>query len=107
MKFTKEYFIKKFEEIPENKWLIGILVSIDDVESHCALGHCGVRYNPDGSWTNTEEADSLEILLNPVMEKRGYLAREMYGSVWRINDRNVFNGTTPKRRILNALKGLK
>ncbi len=45
-KYTIDYFIKKFEAIPEELWCTGQL-TING--KHCALGHTGIKkMNSDG-----------------------------------------------------------
>lgn len=49
MKYTVDYFINKFKNIPRNKWCISDYT--DGYGKFCALGHCGenVRERTDES----------------------------------------------------------
>ena len=95
MKYTKKYFIDKFQAIPEEKWTEGIL---SQEGCCCALGHCGVL----DLAKPTEEAKELTHLLLPVTKK--YIEPLFAGEiVYYINDSCDELGDTPKQRILNAL----
>lgn len=93
--YTKEYFIKKFEAIPENE--IGKCA----IHKHCALYHCGVR-------TSDNECDGYE---KPIPAEAKQLAILLGGdedlyNVYIINDKGNDNECTAKQNILNALKSL-
>lgn len=87
-----EYFIAKFEAIPEDKWLKGRFVSKHG-ECKCALGYCGYR---DGKTTQEGE----------------YLLKLAW-DIARINDdkykkyENLGFGSTPKQRVVNYLQSLR
>jgi len=101
-KFDKEYFIKKFEAIPENKWCTTNLKSPVDNECHCALGHCGIESYQDGL---TLEAKALVNILEPIHKKVVSMpAMGEYAVVYEINDGPDKLGSKPKERILNALR---
>lgn len=87
--FTVDYFISKFEAIPEERWCTDLYEGSNG--THCALGHCGV-VEADGG---TEEAQAL-INLIP-------------GNIVLINDGLdiKFPQPTPKQRILAALRSIK
>lgn len=88
-KYTPEYFIAKFEAIPEEKWCMG---KYRHAGRSCALGHCGAR--PFSPWS--EEAQALYQL---VKDGTG-------NSVTSINDSYHYYsdlGDTPKERVINAL----
>lgn len=95
MIFDVDYFIAKFDAIPENLWTIKKYV--DDKGCMCALGHCGARVN-ESIQKVTEESLALNLLFTDVINV----------NVVSVNDRiiNVFGGT-PKKRILNALVTIK
>ena len=89
MRYDKNYFIAKFEAIPEDKWCTH---TYGKDGHHCALGHCG-----DSIYVTTSEADSLDKLLQ-------------YKTAF-INDGELLDsidysnyGDTPKQRILTALR---
>lgn len=89
MKYNVDYFIKKFEAIPKNKWCTDVFY---DYESrYCAAGHCGqTRFKV------TDESRALSKIF-------GHFA------VSDINDgiTTSFKGKHPRTRILNALKQIK
>lgn len=93
--YNVDYFIKKFEAIPEEKWTI--LVLIDNAGRSCALGHCGVLPTNSGPYYNTEGYSLRDLL-----EKH-----DVY--VMAVNDGNDKNyqQPTPKQRILAALYDIK
>lgn len=98
--YNIDYFIKKFEAIPDNE--IGEV----KLENHCALWHCGVQ---DSAYTMTQEALALADILKP-----GNLLtdRQKWQIVTNLNDGSYLGdcshyGDTPKERILNRLKELK
>lgn len=86
MSYDVDYFIKKFEAIPDSKWCVG---NLEDRQCrHCALGHCG-----ETGYGMTIEGEALYWLL-PTVD--------------RINDGETFGkGKHPRTRILNALRDLK
>jgi hypothetical protein len=92
-KYDVDYFIKKFEAIPEENWTSGVFERSDG--SRCALGHCG---RLDGC--DTPEANALDTLLSG----------DEYGGLtpW-INDvlSDLHPQPTPKQRILAALRDIK
>lgn len=89
MKYDIDYFINKFENIPDDKWTTGKFV--DGQGAKCALGHCG--RNNDEAYT--KESYFLSMLLAPL-------------PVSYINDaQTVYDQPTPKTRILAALRGKK
>jgi len=96
-KYTKEYFIKKFEAIPDELWYVGKYTNPENPNCHCALGHCGE--SAPFSYGRTEESEALRNL-----------SSSPRWNISTIND-NVgfmvnYQGSTPKDRILNALKAL-
>jgi len=112
MEFTREYFIKKFEAIPDNLWTIVDLTSELNPNCHCALGHCGVV---EGEIDDiyTDEAIALSDILEPYHKTVfGFSANPTnisHNNVWRINDDSssrYLTGKTPKERILNALEDI-
>ncbi len=83
--YNVQYFINKFENIPEDKWTT--FTCTDDNGNHCAMGHCG---GINGDVYATEESNILSEILHDVV---------------LINDGHKFGyyQTTPKQRILAAL----
>jgi hypothetical protein len=93
MQYTVDYFIKKFEAIPEDLWAIG---SYCDEGKFCALGHTGVRAKMKDY---TEEGNALFYILIKTGE-----------GVITINDgggETKYQQPTPKQRILAALYDIK
>lgn len=105
--YTVDYFIKKFEAIPLDKWTTGTFGTLGD--KHCALGHCGTGSMNIATLINqinypTTELGSLTNLFST------YLRCAVTG----VNDegRNtenlvVYPQLTPKERILAALCDIK
>ena len=90
--YTVDYFIKKFEAIPEDKWTTRTYCLYD---KRCAMGHCGVStYKNDG-----KEADAL----------RRIVVIHFGTTVSLINDGDIpaYQQPTPKQRILAALYDIK
>ena len=101
--FDVDYFIKKFEAIPEENWCIGSYVL---GELQCVLGHCGYR-----NWLPTEEGQALILI---------FFGPERIGSISGVNDGTLSEvrvygidvpipipRTTPKHRILHVLRAIK
>lgn len=91
--YTVDYFIDKFEKIPEENWLENGCFQ-DGNGRFCALGHCALR-----PWSRvTSEA----VALNRLFVK-------IYSSVVNINDGKCskYLQPTPKQRILAALHDIK
>lgn len=89
--YDVNYFISKFEAIPEEKWTTGRY--IDENGRCCAYGHCGVMPN-----LMTEEAKALENLFAKILQSPDH-----------VNDNKAIHYTqeTPKARILAALYDIK
>ena len=88
-KYTINYFIEKFEKIPDNMWATDWY---EDGERKCALGWCGAT-EKDGIPSYTEESMALANIFG-------------VGMISKINDgyEPFLNQETPKSRILAALK---
>lgn len=100
MKYTKEYFIEKFSNIPEENW---VSTSLGKDGKHCALGHCGVKLSKDDRiYVSTPEANALIKLFGGNNK-----AKDSYEKRWRFVTRiNDDCEDTPKNNILNKLKSL-
>lgn len=102
MIYDVNYFIKKFEAIPEDLWITGLYYSLDR-SGFCALGHCGVT-----KIERTEEADALESLFISNLRdiQKVHIKLRLVTS---INDGLIdkYNQPTPKKRILAALYDIK
>lgn len=87
MKYDVDYFIKKFEAIPDEKWCIN---EIDNGRGQrCALGHTW------GLFGETKETEALCNVMN-----------------WRVSfinngESHDYKQSTPRARILAALNDIK
>ena len=90
--FTIDYFIEKFEAIPESQWCIK--TTEDEFGRKDASGHCGVKR----SGPLTREA----LVLNKFVYTD-------YLCISYVNDGTLAaaTGSTPKARVVNVLKKLK
>ena len=97
MKYTLEYFISKFEAIPENLWTVGTFE--DDKGCKCAYGHCG--FSDKEIISSTPESTALRVFDEDT--------RSPENSIILVND-DLTNargfGLTPKERVVNYLKSL-
>lgn len=96
MEYNVDYFINKFEAIPEEE------IKVGSIENHCSLWHCKCE-----DYVHiTEEAQSLIKLLSPLVPAGHLLIAR---PVWEINDGISENylQPTPKQRILAALYDIK
>lgn len=93
MNYDTKHFLKKFEAIPEDRWITG---TYGRNGQYCALGHCmNKRYMLD-----TEESAEL---------RKVFQKNDMY--VQRVNDGYLHSkeshyielGDSPKERVINAL----
>lgn len=87
MNYTVDYFIAKFEAIPDEQWCVGEFT--DQERRHCAVGHCLDRMQL------TEESKAL--------------VRLMGHNTTFVNDGvdPDYQQPTPKARILAALRDIK
>ena len=92
MKYTVDYFIKKFKKIPAKKWTTARFVKDG---KRCALGHCGI----DNFTIRNQEANTLMLLFDS----------QLLTQVSTINDMqsDQYKQKTPKKRILAALEDIK
>jgi len=91
MKYDVDHFINKFEAIPDELWTTG---KYNDGDKCCALGHCG-QYDAQSHYN--EETKALGLLFSVKYD------------ITLINDGKCdrYKQSTPKARILTALKDLK
>lgn len=109
--YTVDYFINKFQSIPEEFWCAGNFIS---GASMCANAHCGVT---DAEQSASDEVRALKLLfvglvlhykddLHIVLDllKGGFSVK-----VACVNDGKVieYSQPTPKQRILAALYDIK
>lgn len=88
--YNIDYFIAKFEAIPEEKWTVNTFSGEEG--KRCALGHCG-----EDEVSRTEESNALCRIAD-------------YNMLIMINDdttNRIGYGRHPKYRIVNYLKSLK
>jgi hypothetical protein len=97
MEYTVDYFIKKFEAIPEELWLVGSRGEGGADSPHCAHGWCALG-NID-SLAGNEENGLIEVF-RPIMN--GYGVATINNGY---NER--YQQPTPKQRILAALYDIK
>lgn len=88
MKYTVNYFIKKFEKTKPSQWTTGTFKNL--AGQCCALGHCG------GS-------DSIESMFLKRILKSVVAINDNYGFIPRYLKRLK----SPRSRILAALKRVK
>lgn len=90
-KYTVDYFIKKFEKIPEWKWAEN---TFHHEGRSCALGHCGWRRDDTSDIEGKHLVELFDLLKT---------------NAPAINDGNNLNyqQPTPKQRVLAALRDVK
>lgn len=87
-----DYFIRKFEAIPDAQIGIGF-------RNHCVLWHCNATIHPQTTvYELSDEAMALAKIINPDYPS-AY-------NVWAIND-GLSRGNSPKDRMLLRLYALK
>lgn len=105
MVYDVDYFIKKFQAIPEGKWAERFF-DIDD--KYCANGHCGMR---EANCDETHEAIALAAILSPLKKDHWetFGGDPIYEVTANINDGETleYPQPTPKQRILAALHDIK
>lgn len=100
-----QYFIDKFEAIPEEKWAINVLQTIDG--RRCAIGHCLGSRLPEGVVLTVLSSGSLNDEVRVLQNLfRDHLC---FGIVVKVNDGTDprYQQETPKQRILAALRDIK
>lgn len=99
--YDVDYFIKKFEAIPEEKWCIN--TRLDHHGNRCALGWC---YQSD-----RDAEDSMTTIANIEETKLTYLFNGVLlerGVGWVNNGYSLkYQQPTPKQRVLAALYDIK
>lgn len=92
--YTIDYFINKFEAIPEDKWHTGNYCSDIDNSQKCALGHCMTE---EIYWTK-ETSDLTELV-------KTFTKLEVPDVNDKVSDE--YPQDTPKKRILAVLYDIK
>lgn len=91
MSYDVDFFIAKFEAIPEERWTMG---TYHDGPKSCVLGHCGgVNGNAFGAEPEALRDLFAEITAHP--------------AVVNDNEDDRFPQETPKARVLAALHTIK
>lgn len=96
-KFTVDFFIKKFEAIPEEKWGVR---QFSYKDKRCALGFCGaISEGSSVTLTHFPEAHALYLLIKNALGE----------VVFHVNDgvNTKYIQRSPKQRILAALYDIK
>lgn len=102
-----QYFIDKFEAIPEERWCVLRLYD-EDKQQCCANGHCGVRNLPWGRILTAESMALYQLFLKLDICCSEYDDDNYSISAARVNNGNVerYQQPTPKQRILAALRDI-
>jgi len=101
MKYNVNYFIKKFESIPDNKWFVGEYSNKTGTK-FCAYGHLGNALNKKATPRSIALSELVKSYANESIDGRYFVPEVNDGtSGW------VFTGRTPKERILNLLYNIK
>lgn len=87
--YDVNYFIEKFEAIPEEKWCVGDFVVGDKC---CAFGHCGVT-------KGTLDSPESIALSRIVKDTRRFI-------MLNDGDHQLYRQPTPKQRVLAALRDI-
>jgi len=116
--YDVDYFISKFQAIPEEGYCIGELD--DTYGAHCANGWCGVTYEALHNANFNEETKALQKIFSILELTKTYdpvcLKAENTWEEWgySIKAADINNGETkeyqqptPKQRILAALYDIK
>jgi hypothetical protein len=96
-KFDVDYFIKKFEAIPDEQWTTNAFVSFNaekKIDTSCAFGHCGAVFQ----FQETSESSALYHL--------GLSHNIEFDDVNDDVD-SRYQQSTPKERVLAALADIK
>lgn len=97
MKYTVDYFIKKFKAIPKKEWTTGDIVN--NLGQKCALGHCNTIVK-DSYYIHTEEGNALNWLMKGLDCNTTDVNDDNYNEFKKL-------GKHPKTRVVNALKEIK
>lgn len=97
--YTVDYFIKKFEDIPANLWIMGSRSLVDTnggPTQHCALGFC-----------DQHEEASLVFLFAAKIGLSVAWINDGYNNYYVTDKMQNSNENNPKQRILAALEMIK
>jgi uncharacterized protein YdbL (DUF1318 family) len=100
MNYDVDYFIQKFEAIPEKFWIVG---KFHCGHKHCAQGHIKDQHRAD------EAGEMSERLHGLLMRVCTGPKAEIGNAIARVNDGREpdYQQPTPKARILAALRDVK
>lgn len=100
--FTVNYFIDKFNAIPEDQWCINH--QLDTKGRRCALGHAN-----EGSWAEGTALQNLFLKHKIYYPKSYTCSGAIYHGVAAVNNgiHPAYKQSTPKQRILRALYNIK
>lgn len=104
--YTVDYFISKFQAIPESLWASG---SFSNRGRCCAAGHCGINVESDYDG-NAEAKAFVNIFRTIKISNMGRVYKnELFDTVVVVNDgfAEQYPQPTPKQRILAALYDIK
>jgi hypothetical protein len=118
MKYDVDYFIKKFEAIPSEKWCRGQIMEFDyepktgeRIEKFCMLGHCGLEKMDNVIEEIPEEVKALFDVFGIDIIDKGWEKVSgdkcvQWSPMYRINDSRE-GGASPKDNVLNRLYEIK
>lgn len=92
--YDVDHFIRKFEAIPEEYWAMFSFVIEKRPECKCALGHLGC------SDIREEEQNAEVDALRKIIPLAAIVSIND-------NDNDFYTQTTPKQRVLQALRDIK
>lgn len=92
MNYDVDYFINKFEAIPDEKWTTN---KYERNGQYCAYGHCGMR----GGFAVDPEPFALKMLF----KSNDFAVIEVNDGLGHMTK----FGNSPKNRIMNVLKEIK
>jgi len=119
--YNVDYFIEKFESIPDENWTSGVLALENNRDCRCALGHMGIE--DEMNYVHTKESRALGKLFldnwdlfpvdlygeKPTSSEKYLKTSEpldgyYFEAVFRVNDTP---GRLPRASILHALNLIK
>lgn len=107
MKYDVDYFIEKFEAIPEEKWIKGGTYDFAGTGNHCVLGHCGIKNMHDKVRLNDEQKALFKIF--GASTNYMYKGRNMgpnWSKVYEVNDKGT-SKLSAKKNVIEFLKSVK
>ncbi len=103
MRYNVDYFIKKFEAIPDELWTTTLKYG----KKRSALGHCGYRKTHAGGFANTRFEETEESrALTDLFSENGFDVYEVNCYMYSPYD-IIKSLRTPKARILGVLYFIK